>query len=824
MDIASPASGPRVSFRSRIALMLTAYALVSGAVLAGLLLQMRADAIASGENVLNAFAQLTEEQTTRTFQSVDQMLASLPAERAELEDPVALTVELRMLLAARPFLRAISVTDARGRIVAGTESGVGALDMSDRPYFIRHRDDPTVEFMVGAPLRGRFTGAWVLPATRGLRLPSGEFVGVIVAALDPRFFDRVWTVESSMPEQATALWSDRGMMLMRSPFVESTMGGTTFGPTLLAHTRDGAMSGSYQAVSSIDGRSRLVAFRRIADYPEFILSVTQPTARVLAAWHRTVSIGVSGWAIALATLIGLAAWLIGEWNARRATQDRYRVLFNANPYPMVVMDPPTRRFLDVNNAALKEYGWSLQEALTMTAYDVYPPEDLATLAERKIAVASEVVRVIRGLRHLKKDGTAFEVEMHTCAIQLDGKAAILTMVENVTTRHAIEGQLRQSQKMEAVGQLTGGIAHDFNNILTVILANADALQEEEKLDAVVAGRLDQIAKAVQRAAGLTRQLLAFSRKQQLSPQRTDINDLVASIGKLLRRSLGAQIEIESVLTDGLWAVNVDRTQLETALVNLCVNARDAMPTGGKLLVETRNATLDEADIARNPGMVAGEFVVLAVTDTGSGIPADMRDKVFEPFFTTKEVGKGTGLGLSMVYGFIKQSHGYIRIDSEVGRGTTFELYLPRHRGAEEATAVAATRIALPARAERLLVVEDDDQVRDNVVRQLQSLGYVVSQAADGRLGVAAFEAAAQPFDLLLTDVVMPGPLNGKQLADEVTRRWPATRIVFMSGYTENIFVRDGRVGSGIRLLAKPFRKKDLALAVREALDGTAPPQ
>ncbi|MCX7367092.1 MAG: ATP-binding protein [Alphaproteobacteria bacterium] len=804
--------------------MLTAYALVSGAVLAGLLMQMRSDALASGENVLNAFAQLTEEQTTRTFQNVDQTLVSLASESVTVADSVALTLELRVLRATRPFLRALSVTDEQGRVIAGTEAGVGGMDLSYRPYFIRHRDDPTAEFVVGAPLKGRLTGAWVLPATRSMRLPNGEFAGVIIAAVDPRFFDRVWTVERSMPEQATALWSDRGMMLMRSPFVESTMGGTTFGPSILAHTRDGAMSGSYEAVSTIDGRSRLVAFRRIADYPEFILSVTQPTERVLAAWHHTVAIGVSGWAVAMAMLIALAVWLIGEWNARRATQDRYRVLFNANPHPMVVMDPPTRRFLDVNDAALKEYGWSLREALAMTAYDVYPPEDLAILAERKIAVASEVVQVIRGLRHLKKDGTAFEVEMHTCAIQLDGKAAILTMVENVTTRHAIEGQLRQSQKMEAVGQLTGGIAHDFNNILTVILANADALQEEERLDASVTGRLDQIAKAVQRAGGLTRQLLAFSRKQKLNPQHTDINLLVAGIGKLLRRSLGAQIDIASVLADGLWPVNVDRTQLETALVNLCVNARDAMPTGGKLLIETRNATLGESDVARTPGLSAGEFVALVVTDTGSGIPADMRDKVFEPFFTTKEVGKGTGLGLSMVYGFIRQSNGHIRIDSEVGRGTTFELFLPRFQGAAEETIVEARRIVLPARAERLLVVEDDDQVRDNVVRQLQSLGYVVAQASDGTLGIAAFEAAVQPFDLMLTDVVMPGPFNGKQLADEVTRRWPATRILFMSGYTENIFVRDGRVDSGIRLLAKPFRKKDLAQMVRETLDGTTPAQ
>src|SRR5471032_309695 len=230
--------------------------------------------------------------------------------------------------------------------------------------------------------------------------------------------------------------------------------------------------------------------------------------------------------------------------------------------------------------------------------------------------------------------------------------------------------------MEAVGQLTGGIAHDFNNILTVILANADALQEEEDLDPGLVTRLEQIAQAVQRASGLTRQLLAFSRKQPLHPQPTDINKLVATTGRLLRRALGEPIEIDSVFADDLWRVNIDRAQLETALVNLCVNARDAMPEGGRLLIETRNVVLDEDYVACNPDATVGDFAMLAVTDAGTGIPPEVLGKVFEPFFTTKDVGKGTGLGLSMVYGFIKQSKGDIKITSEVGRGTSIKLYLP----------------------------------------------------------------------------------------------------------------------------------------------------
>jgi len=312
-------------------------------------------------------------------------------------------------------------------------------------------------------------------------------------------------------------------------------------------------------------------------------------------------------------------------------------------------------------------------------------------------------------------------------------------------------------------------------------------------------------------------LLAFSRKQPLSPKRTDINGLVTTTGKLLRRALGEQVEIDAVLAEGLWAVNIDRAQLETALVNLCINARDAMPGGGRLTIETSNVTIDEAFIAHSPDLAIGDYAMLSITDTGTGIPPEMLTKVFEPFFTTKGVGKGTGLGLSMVYGFIKQSQGHIAIDSEVGRGTTFKLYLPRSVGGKEEGTVCQ-QAPIPGGRERILVVEDDAQVRASVVRQLERLGYDVSQAPDGAVGVAAFEAANQPYDLLLTDVIMPGPLNGKALADEVARRWPKTRVLFMSGYSEDVITHHGRLDAGVRLLSKPFRMTDLATTIREAFD------
>ena len=406
--------------------------------------------------------------------------------------------------------------------------------------------------------------------------------------------------------------------------------------------------------------------------------------------------------------------------------------------------------------------------------------------------------------------------------ELDEKAKILErsterLTHELAERIRLEAQLLQSQKMEAVGQLTGGVAHDFNNILMVILSSADALQEDGNLDPAALERIEEIIKASERAADLTRSLLAFSRKLPLRPQSTNINELVLATGKFLRPTLGPQIEIQTALAKDLWTVNVDRAQFENALVNLCINARDAMPEGGRLLIETSNVTLDDDYTAQMADAPPGPYAMAAVTDSGAGIPRETLAKVFEPFFTTKDVGKGTGLGLSMVHGFVKQSGGHIGVYSEVGIGTVIKMYLPRIPGFHASDAAEAAR-AMPRGSERILLVEDDAQVREAVVLQLKSLGYLIAHAADGAAGLAAFESDARPYDLLLTDIIMPGKFSGKALADVVTRRWPGTRILFMSGYSETAIVNDRRLDPGVQLLTKPFRKIDLAEAIRRTLD------
>jgi NO-binding membrane sensor protein with MHYT domain/nitrogen-specific signal transduction histidine kinase/ActR/RegA family two-component response regulator len=378
-------------------------------------------------------------------------------------------------------------------------------------------------------------------------------------------------------------------------------------------------------------------------------------------------------------------------------------------------------------------------------------------------------------------------------------------------------QLIQAQKMEAVGQLTGGVAHDFNNILTVVLANADAIVEDITTPPHIAKRAQRICDAGQRATELTHRLLAFSRKQILKPEPSDLNELVATIGRLLRRTLGEHIVVQTIASPNLWTVNVDRAQVETSLINLCINGRDAMPMGGRLTIETRNVTLDRDYALRQDHEVAsGDYVMLSVTDTGSGMPPETVKRAFEPFFTTKEVGKGTGLGLSMVYGFIRQSDGHIKIYSEVGYGTSVKLYFPRVAAAAPSHA-PARRSALARGSERILVVEDEEAVRTIVGEQLRSLGYDVKLAGDADEALALLQL--HPFDLVLTDVVMPGRLNGKGLADEIRRRWPDTRVVFMSGYSENVLLGEGRVDGGVMLLAKPHQKAELARIIRGALTG-----
>ncbi len=388
---------------------------------------------------------------------------------------------------------------------------------------------------------------------------------------------------------------------------------------------------------------------------------------------------------------------------------------------------------------------------------------------------------------------------------------------------AIEEKLRQAQRLEAVGQLTGGVAHDFNNLLTVIMGGTDILLEELPPDHRLRVIAEMTRSAAVRGADLTRGLLAFSRRQALSPKVTDVNRLVANMDPLLRRTLDADVEIELVRAGGLWHAMVDRSHLESAILNLCINARDAMPQGGRLTIETANVHLDDRYADMHDEVKSGQYVMVAVSDTGDGMSPESMARAFEPFYTTKEVGKGSGLGLSMVYGFSKQSGGHVKIYSERGHGTVVKLYLPRALDAPDDVQPTEQRPSLRG-VEQILVVEDDDLVRAHVEDQLRSLGYSVVAVGNGAQALDVLTRFGR-FDLLFTDVVMPGGMNGRQLAEAAWQLFPDMPVLFTSGYTENAIVHHGRLDRGVQLLNKPYRRQDLAAKVRAVLKegGTRPP-
>jgi PAS domain S-box-containing protein len=475
--------------------------------------------------------------------------------------------------------------------------------------------------------------------------------------------------------------------------------------------------------------------------------------------------------------------------------------------------------LDWNTQAENFLGWRRDEALGKNAFDLMgrPEGPLRTGLQVFLASPDHVVRQPRReLLIRRRDGTEILVELSIAALKTRDGFVFNAFIRDLTERVAAEERIRQAEKMEAMGQLTGGIAHDFNNILTVITGTIEILADAVKREPQLAAITRMIDEAASRGADLSQHLLAFARKQPLEPKITDVNTLIIDTAKLLQRTLGEHVEIESAFEDETCPAIVDPNQLATAILNLALNARDAMPDGGKLILETGFVILDE-QYARTQGDVRpGRYAMIAVSDTGTGIPAAIRDKVFNPFFTSKGPGKGTGLGLSMVYGFVKQSAGHIAIYSEEGHGTTIKMYLPPAMGALPA-AEPATAATVEGGHETILVVEDDMLVRNYVLTQLHSLGYVTLDAANANEALL-LARNGHAFDLLFTDVIMPG-MNGRQLADEMAKVRPGVKVLFTSGYTENAIIHHGRLDEGVLLLAKPYRKSDMAMMIRKALAG-----
>jgi len=513
------------------------------------------------------------------------------------------------------------------------------------------------------------------------------------------------------------------------------------------------------------------------------------------------------------------------YNRLDESDRRFRILVNGVTDYAIYMLDPQGQVTNWNAGAERIKGYTADEIVGQHFSKFYTERDRAagmpakTLDTAKRTGKSEA----EGWR-VRKDGTEFWASIAVDAIHdEDGKLiGFAKITRDLTEKRFVDEQLRQSQKMEAVGHLTGGVAHDFNNLLTIITGNMDiAIRALEKEGGIARAQkaIGNAMKGAERAGALTQRLLAFARRQPLSPKPLDLDKVVAGMSELLNRSLGELVKLEIVTSPGLWPVEADPNQMENALINLAVNARDAMPNGGTLTIETANAYLDTAYSAGHAEVPPGNYVVVAVSDTGVGMPREHLARVFEPFFTTKEIGHGTGLGLSQVYGFVKQSGGHVNVYSEEGKGTTVKMYLPRFTG--DPTADVDVGLArLDSRSggnETILVVEDDDEVRAFSAEVLRELGYHVLEAGDGMAALRVLEHLQTDVDLLFTDVVMPG-MSGRELSDEARKLRPSLKVLFTSGYTRNAIVHGGRLDPGVELLPKPFTSRSLAERVRELLD------
>jgi len=515
---------------------------------------------------------------------------------------------------------------------------------------------------------------------------------------------------------------------------------------------------------------------------------------------------------------------LGRARQREALHRQERLLrqiIDANPSLIFVKDWDGR-FVLVNEATAQVYGTTVDALVGKTDADFNPNvEEIAHFLRHDRDVMSSGQPKVIAEEPVTNPKTRETRWFQTIKMPLrapeEGTATLLGVSTEITERKRLEEQLLQSQKMEAVGQLAGGVAHDFNNILTAIVGYTDLLAAELGTNAQQLEDLEEIRKAARRAAALTRQLLAFSRKQVLEPRIIDVNGVVLNLDKMLRSLISENIELKTVLADDLAAARADPNQIEQVIMNLAINARDAMPEGGTVTIETGNATLDDAYAAQHVSVIPGEYVMLAVSDTGCGMDEKTQSRIFEPFFTTKPAGRGTGLGLSTVYGIVKQTGGNIWLYSEPGKGTTFKIYLPAIAALPEDIGKVAPADALPHGGGTVLVVEDDEQLRRLTHRALASQGYTVLEADRGSTALDIARRHKGHIDLLLTDVIMPDT-NGRTLAETIRAARPGLRVLYMSGYPDCAIASHGMLEPGVAYLAKPFTTDAVTRKVREVLE------
>ncbi len=796
------------------------------------LLTRRSEAIVEATRRAEGLDYVLAEHLRGTVVSIDAALKQLATHSRQVGGPeadgAAWSPVLASVLVSLPGVGSLSVMSADGVIRHSTVGGIVGQSRADRDLTRALREPAGTGLVAGAPFRSERSSRVVIPLGYRLDSEQGVFTGSVVATLDLELLRAIYRAVDVGPNGAIALVHRDGAILLRQPPDSAHLPQNLAGGALMNVMSQGGHNGVIVGSLVEGGEERITVWRVIAN-PRLLVAVSLATADVTDDFNRDALVRL----VALA-LMGLAVFVAGRGlereaasraRAKQAIAQRERQLMDAER----IADMASLRFAEpdllatVSERARSFFGWPAGRT-TVSANEL---AGLVTDVDAE-SLHQEIRDCQLAHRDFALDLRIGDPRNPARLVRVEGSwepggpeapGGVMAVFQDVTQERRSEGRLRHIERLEAIGRLTGGVAHDFNNMLTVILGNIDRLSDD--MDDPQARRdvADEIGRAAERAAELTRQLLAFARRQPLRPQRVDINELIRIAAGMLGRLLGRQIELRLELSSPPCHALIDPGQIETALVNLCANARDAMPSGGLLTIASDTVDLDAAYAREHPDAVPGRYVLVSVSDTGVGIPSEQLPFVFEPFYSTKEIGRGTGLGLAMVYGFVKQSGGHVRILSEVGRGTTIRIYLPEDGSALPLMPLAATpETGLPrGTGETILVVEDEDLVRDSVSRQLGDLGYGVIAVADGGATLAAL-ASGQRIDLMLTDVILASGPSGREIAERAALVRPDLPVVFMSGYSESVIAHEGRLEPAMQVLSKPFRKQELGDTIRRTLD------
>ncbi len=789
--------------------------------------EQRAAAAASSVNL----ARLLEGGLADLFDKADLVLQAVADEhRRQLAargavDRGALGELLERQKQRLPEVLALRYLDAEGIVRLSAPAGGEGTSAADREFFPSLRNDPALELFIARPYLGRIARRLVLNVGRRLEAPDGTFAGVILAVVDvARLEELLGAVDVGAHGLASLLWQDLSPVARGGTApAQGALGERRPSPGLQALLASGRRQASFEDASQHDGMLRTSSARVMGRYPLIVLVGLSPED-YLSGWRRLRALS-AGVLAGFVLLSGAGTWaILRAWRRRleherlleertaelRDSEERFRTAFRTSPDAININRLADGIYVAVNEGFTRMSGWTEAEALGRSSLELEvwgDPADRARLVEGLVrdGFVENLEARFRG-----KDGREIVGLMSARRIQLQGEQVILSITRDVTRwrraeeeRDRLRERVQETQRLEGLGRLAGGVAHDFNNLLTVILGCCEVLREalETRAPEQLA-EVEEVRAAGERARDLTGQLLAFARRQVVAPRALDLGEVLRSAERLLRRVLGEDVALAVEVGEGLWPVHCDPGQLEQVLVNLAVNARDAMPGGGTLTIAAHN---------QPPG-----WVRLAVRDTGTGMPPEVQAHLFEPFFTTKEKGKGTGLGLATVHGIVAQAGGRIEVQTTAGVGTTFAVLLPRSAAAPEAV-VAPARPAASGGSETVLVIEDDPQVRSVTVRALQGAGYQLLVAGSGDEALALAEQDARRLDLVVSDVIMPGQ-TGPQVVEALRRRRPGLRALYVSGYPEDAMVGRGLGEQGTAFLPKPFTPASLLERVRALID------